>query len=74
MDVGIFRRFAAALLGPRRGFLEQRQLRRICLLEVVGIDRLRLDCRIDAGAPGRVAGVHRLLKVAGMVMAPSGEH
>ena len=70
MRVRILGRAPAALVGPRRRLLEKRELRLFRLLDVVGVDRLRLDRGIDAGASGRSAGFDRPLELAGMIVAP----
>src|SRR5450755_2393320 len=70
MRIGICRRGAAPLVGPRGGLFAKCQPRFFGLFDVVGIDRLRLHRGIDRGAALGAADFNRALKVARMKRPP----
>jgi WS/DGAT/MGAT family acyltransferase len=72
--VGVLRLFRGLRLGAFGHFHEQRELGLLALLEVVGIDGLRLVGHRDAGAAGLEAGLGGLLEFARMEQRPGRQH
>ena len=68
--VGVLGRLRTPLRGPARRLFEQRELRLGRLFEVVGVNRLRLDRRVRAGAACSDTCFDRLLELAGVIVAP----
>jgi hypothetical protein len=72
--VGVLRFGGLLRLGAFGGLQEHRQLGLLALLQVVGVDALRLVGHRDAGTAGLQAGVKGLLEVAGVEQRPGGQH
>src|SRR5204863_2411186 len=70
MRIGVLRRIVATLVGPGGGLLEKRELRLVALLQIIRIDRLRLDGRIDTRTTGGASRLDGALEIAGMIMTP----
>ena len=70
MRVGVLRRIVATLVGPGGGLLEKRELGLVALLQIIRIDRLRLDGRIDTRTTGGASRLDGALEIAGVIMTP----